>query len=372
MAVRPKNDRWEIDIRLGRQKRVRVAFQGTKEEAHIAERELKKKLGRPVGGSETINSLVEDYLQYVKNHQAPLTYREKKRMLFSNLLAYFGNMYPDLISPQIIEKYKSKRLAEAGPRNRQINMEILCLSALIKWAWDQGICSDPMVRVKRLPYSRPLPAHLSQEETQAFLDALNPTMRAMFGCMALAGLRKNEVARLTWSQIDLSTNTILVQGKGSRQRIVPIAPSLETLLKSLPRTSEKARDIMNNESNPLYKAFHTKDHPQHQEALDKVRRYLEAAVWVFPSRITGRPLTDIRKAIEWAKKKAGITKRITPHMLRHSFATHLLEKGINLRTIQDLLGHAQVTTTEIYTHVAQNVARKAVNLLDYHSPVAIV
>jgi integrase len=324
MAVRPKNGRWEIDVRLGRKKRVRVAFQGTKEEAYIRERELKKELGRPIAGSETINGLVEDYLQWVENHQAPITYREKKRMFFSNLLQFFGNMHPDLITPSIVDKYKQKRLSESGPRNRQINMEILCLSALIKWAWENGLCADPLVKIKKLPYHRPLPTYLTHQETTAFLKALNPQMKVLFTCMAMGGLRKNEVTQLKWSQIDLKAGSILVQGKGSKQRIVPVAPTLKRLLKGLPRVSE----------------------------------------WVFPSRITKQPLKDIRRAIEWAKKKTGITKRITPHIFRHSFATHLLERGANLRTIQDLLGHAQVSTTEIYTHVAQNIARDAVNSLE--------
>ncbi len=341
MAVRRKGDHWEIDIRQGRSGRTRLVFRGTEEEAHVAERELRKKLGRPVGEKGTINALVDEYLEYVQNNQAPLTLREKRRMLFGKLLPFFGNMYPDLITSPIIEKYKTKRLAESGPKNRQINMEILCLSALVKWAWIQGYCSEPLMRFKRLPYARPLPGYLTREETRAFLKALNPQARVIFAFMALAGLRKNEVVRLKWSQINLPGSAVLVQGKGNRQRIVPLSPTLKALIEALPRSSE----------------------------------------WVFPSRIRkrplpdperlekGKPLVDLRRSIEGAKKRSGISKRITPHMLRHSFATHLLEKGINLRTIQDLLGHAQVTTTEIYTHVAQTVAREAVDILEDHSPV---
>jgi integrase/recombinase XerD len=325
MAIRRRNDRWEIDIspRDG-QKRQRIAFSGTEAEARILERELKKKLGRPVGGKETINGLVDDYLQWVQNNQASMTYRDKKRMFFGNLLAYFGPMYPDLITAQTIEGYKTKRLAKSGPRHRQINMEILCLSALIKWAWDQGFCSEPLVRSKKLPYSRPLPSYLTKDEILAFRSALKPQMQTLFTFMAMAGLRKNEVTHLKWSDINLAVGSVLVHGKGNRQRVIPLTMTLITLLKELPRTSE----------------------------------------WVFPSRITGHPLVDLRRAIEWAKKKTGIDKRITPHMFRHSFATHLLEKGTNLRTIQDLLGHQQVTTTEIYTHVAQATARLAIDALD--------
>jgi len=334
MAIRQRNGRWEIDIspRAG-QKRQRIAFKGTEAEARILEREIRKKLGRPVGGKETINGLVDDYLQYVKNNQADKTFRDKKRMFFSNLLAFFGPMYPDLISTQTIERYKTRRLAKSGPKNRQINLEIMTLSALIKWAWDQGFCSEPLVRSRSLPYRRPLPSYLTREEFQTFREALNPVMRVMFTFMALGGLRRNEVTHLRWADINLAAGSVLVHGKGNRQRIVPLTATLVALLKDLPRKPDR------------------KDPSRKSE-------------WVFPSRITGDPLVDIRRAIEWAKKKTGIEKRITPHMFRHSFATHLLEKGTNLRTIQDLLGHRQVTTTEIYTHVAQATARLAIDGLD--------
>ncbi len=90
--------------------------------------------------------------------------------------------------------------------------------------------------------------------------------------------------------------------------------------------------------------------------------------YIFVSKRNGQPIRDIRKAIARAKRKAGITKKIYPHLLRHSFATHLLGKNVNLRTIQQFLGHSQVGTTEWYTHVTQGHLQDAQKKLweDYH------
>ncbi len=133
------------------------------------------------------------------------------------------------------------------------------------------------------------------------------------------------------TEVEVIQITIIVNGKGNKQGKV-----------SLTRT---AQEVV-------------------REQIKRLGKKGYKGELLFPSRKTGDALTDIRKPIKTAMKKAGITRRITPHMFRHSFATHLLEAGTDLRTIQELLGHEQISTTQIYTHVAMTRKQDAINSLE--------
>lgn len=351
MSVRKRGDAWLIDIRQGRKARSYYTFHGTEAEAYEFEREIKKELGRETQYPSrcTVESLVEPYLEYVQNNQSRSSYRNKKRMLYGHIIPFFGKMVIDRIPPFMFERFKTKRREEitgvdknghqisgVKPRKcasaggkREINLELLCITALSTWAANPkrgGYGTEPL-SVEGLPYKRPLPDVLSREEARRFIEAFEPFYKAFFYCLLNVGMRVwVEAAKLVKKQIDFTIvrdqdgkviqwGDIRVMGKGDKQRTVP-----------------------------MIKAVH--------EALWERCEGLKEDDLVFPSPKTGRPLTDVRKAIERAKEAAGIDRRITPHLLRHAFATHIYERTGDLQAVQMLLGHEEISTTQIYTHVA--------------------
>jgi site-specific recombinase XerD len=178
---------------------------------------------------------------------------------------------------------------------------------------------------------RRLPAVLSKAETARFLDQLtNPKHRALVLLLYSSGLRVSEVVRLRAEDLDISRGLLRVRrGKGARDR--------ETLLSA--------------------------------RALEAVRIYREAfrpSGWLFPGTREGRHYTSrsVQRIVQACARRAGIDKPVSPHVLRHSFATHLLESGTDLRYIQELLGHQTSRTTEIYTHVASTHLAKIRSPLD--------
>jgi len=187
-------------------------------------------------------------------------------------------------------------------------------------------------------YQRPkhtLPLVLSREEVRRLLEAtLRLRDRALLETAYSAGLRLGEVLRLKVADIDSQRMTIRVeQGKGHKDRYVMLSPVL----------------------------------------LETLRAYWREArprVYLFPGHKGKRPLHDsmAQRAFKEARDKAGIRKRATFHTLRHSFATHLLESGSNVRTIQALLGHRSLGTTQRYTHLAQNYVNETVSPLDRLRP----
>jgi len=304
--------------------RHQVVYNGTRDEALAYERELRKGFGRPSRSAPvTCDELATKYLAWTRENQAPKTHREKARMLWGFLLPAFGRLRPEAITETLITAYKKRRRLESQRPtiSRAVNLEILTLQSMIKWGSRNGLCDAPE-KWTPLPYKRGLPAVLSRKEVDRILDAMTGTSRALYATIYYCGLRAHEAVRLRPADLAPDLGTIRILGKGGRSRLVPVVNDLKRILKGMDRTGE----------------------------------------WLFPSQSTGKPLTDIRKPLETAARRAGVDRRITPHMFRHSYATHLLESGADIRIIQALLGHRAVTTTQIYTHVSMDVMRAATTL----------
>ena len=196
------------------------------------------------------------------------------------------------------------------------------------------LTSDPSAVMDSPRLWRMLPDMLSIEETDRLLrafsdraaEALTIRNRAILEMMYASGLRVSETADLKLGDINFETGMVRVTGKGSKERIVPVASRVLNLLR---RYTTSARTEL-TEKNPM-------------------------SPYLFVSR-TGKRLDRERiwAIIKEAAFIAGIDKEIHPHTLRHSFATHLLENGADLRAIQEMLGHSDISTTEIYTHVNKN------------------
>ena len=216
-----------------------------------------------------------------------------------------------------------------------------------------------------------IPVVLSREEVKSLLSLLEGTSelvaKLLYGC----GLRISEAVRLRVQDIDYEYKQVTVRnGKGNKDRVTPFPANLEPLLKN---HLERVKVI---HAQDLAKGFGAVYLPH---ALS--RKYPNAdTAWnwqyVFPSRnlaedprsgVTRRHHLDtsvVNKAIQQAVRKAGITKKVSAHTFRHSFATHLLQRGTDIRTIQSLLGHRDLQTTMIYTHVLKLGGNGVVSPLD--------
>jgi integrase/recombinase XerD len=252
-----------------------------------------------------------------------------------------GSGWPDeeVLSAWINSLYKQEL------NSRSIARHLSSVRGLFHYLVMEGLVEkDPTANLSTPKQWSQIPKFLNRDQVEGLLaapDASKPEGsrdRAMFELLYASGIRVSELVGLKVSGLDEGLGLIRVTGKGNKQRIVPV----------------------------------------HAEALTAIRNYLQSAR---PALLKGRtspylfvtarggPMT--RQAF-WASiknngKKAGIFHHLSPHVVRHTFATHLLEGGADLRSVQAMLGHADLSTTEIYTHVARSRLR---DTLDRHHPRA--
>lgn len=280
-----------------------------------------------------MDDLVQRYLDFLKVEKG----------LAKNTLAAYG---ADLsLFTAYLSKRKITSLKEVGPpdvlnhlmnlsdqslKSRSIARHLIALRGLFKFLVREGeLVKNPTALVELPKAGRKLPRFLSVDEVDRILSIAQTDRspegirnRAMLEILYATGLRVSELVSLTVDSLNLQKGFLRAFGKGSKERIVPIGKSASTAL---------------------------------QDYLDQVREILRkgrSSQTLFLTR-RGRGMTRqmFWTMIKGMAVKAGIREKVSPHVLRHSFATHLIERGADLRSVQAMLGHSDIATTQIYTHL---------------------
>src|SRR3954449_12474007 len=247
--------------------------------------------------------------------------------------AFLGRA-PDTATPEDLRLFQLHQ-TQTGARAPSINGSVVALRFFFTVTLDRPELARYLTFVRE---PRRIPVILSLEEIARLLEAApGPKYKAALSAAYGAGLRVSEVVALKVSDVDSKRMLLRIeQGKGRRDRFAMLSPQL----------LEPLRDWW---------------------------RIARPQVWLFPGQNAVNPLTprQFNRAVHAAARTAKIAKRVTPHTLRHSFATHLLEQNIDIRVIQVLLGHAKLETTALYTRVAANTIRMVMSPLDRLTPLRL-
>lgn len=248
-----------------------------------------------------------------------------------DLLAFFQAVGhgPDCLGRQELLEFLARRL-RSGAAVTSIVRQLSSLRQFFAWAAREGLVdADPTLDIEGPRPSRLLPGTLSAAQVEALLaspdgdDPLSKRDRAMLETLYATGIRVSELTGLTAAQLGLDRGVVRVRGKGGRERLVPLG---EAAIDALAIWMQTGRAVLRPVGDTVFVS-------RSGRALSR------QAVW---------------QRIRHHARRAGIDAPVYPHRLRHSFATHLLDHGADLRVVQMLLGHADLATTQIYTHVSRS------------------
>ncbi len=259
-------------------------------------------------------------------------HRDLDRLL--GFLGEQGVVRPQAVTPEILRGYLY-HLKDAGLAPASIRRALSAMRTYFGFLLQEGVLeSDPGDRLEAPRGWRKLPDVLAPVIVARLVEAVDPDSptfwrdRAILETLYASGMRVSELVELEAANLDLDEGVALVLGKGSKERMVPLGSAAVEVLRrylrqvrpELERGRGEGRVFLNHRGRPLSRM----------------------AVW---------------RIVRDAAGRAGIEARVSPHTLRHSFATHLLEGGADLAVVQELLGHADISTTQIYTHVDRDYLR---------------
>jgi tyrosine recombinase XerC len=286
-----------------------------------------------------MEQLIEAYVRYLtaERNLSAYTLRNYRSDLsdFARHLETEERIGPLEIDRQSFRRYLA-RLHEAGMATASVSRKVSTIHTFYRYLVREGYLErDPLMGVSSPKRERRLPKILGKEQLTAMIEAadsdeaLGLRDRAILELMYAAGLRLAEVVSLDAAGLDLREQLVRVRGKGNKERMVVIGrPAAQALHRYL------------------------------REGRPELALAGEAALFVNRDgqRLSGRSVQNI---VRKHALMAGLDQRVFPHLLRHSFATHLLDGGAELRVVQELLGHASAGTTQIYTHVTEERQREA-------------
>ena len=276
------------------------------------------------------------YLEIEKNYSAHtlVNYHIDLKEFFK----FLDSTALEQVDYTVLRRYLAQ-IRQRHLKPRTIARKLSCLRSFVKFCQrEELVKQNPAALLLTPKLDKPLPHFLTEEETFKLMDSPKDDKiatlrdRAIFETLYSAGIRVSELVGLNTDQVDLISNLVRVQGKGKKERLVPVG----------------------------------------DKAVDAIKQYLDTRIVksnaLFLNKNGGR-LTDrsVRNIINKYIKLTSVQQHVSPHMLRHSFATHLLNRGADLRSVQELLGHVNLSTTQIYTHLT---TEKLKNVYDKAHPRA--
>jgi len=277
-------------------------------------------------------------------------------------IRFNDNRHPKTMDARDVERFLTylavKRTVSISTQSIALNSIVFLYSKFLKKPLED------ISNFRRVKRPAKLPMVLTQNEVKRLLESIEPKYKLMAGLLYGSGLRRIELHRLRVNDVDTDLKQIRVwNGKGYKHRITTLAIEL---IPAIEQQVHRVQGLLfEDNNNPEFRGVWMPD------ALSRKYKNANKSLgwqYLFPSgRLSQEPGTGslrrhhldesvINKALKRACQTAGITKQVSSHTLRHSFATHLLQNGVDIRTVQSQLGHADVKTTEIYTHILKQGA----------------